>query len=61
MNVSVPARLFISIGARALLQFISMCPCLYKTASSISEADGLSSMCLLMGNSSFHLIVVVFD
>lgn len=38
-----------------------MCPCLYKTASSVSEADSLRSMCLLVGSCSFHLTVVVFD
>lgn len=64
MNMSVPARLFISTGAPALLQFISMCPCLYKTASSVSELDGLSNMCLLMESSSvkkFHLTTIVLD
>lgn len=60
MNMSVPARLFISAGALALLKFFSMRPCLSKTASGISEADGLSSTCLLMVSSSFHL-TVAFD
>lgn len=62
MNMSVSARLLIFAGARALPLFISMCLCLYKTASRVSESDGLSGMyILLMGSSSFHLTFVVFD
>lgn len=38
--------------------FTSVYLCVHKTASGVSEADDLSSTCLLVGRSSFQLFLI---